>query len=116
MTTIPVNDHWRIELDSHSWQISKARQRKGAQRWQGVCWFPRLTQALHWLLERGIRGADLADTQEIINAITSASQALTAAVERASIEDVAAARSHRRTASAGQRMAGQVLLGAGGHR
>ena len=86
MTVIPVNDDYRIELDSHSWQISK---RKGTVGWRGVAWFPRLTQCVGWLTEQGLREADLDGAGAVVNALCTLLQSLGEAIDRASMEDIA---------------------------
>ena len=86
MTMIPVNDRYRIELDSHSWQISKL---KGKSGWRGVAWFPALTQAFYWLAERGLREAGLQGAEDVVHALCTLQHALEEAINRASFEDTA---------------------------
>jgi hypothetical protein len=84
MTVIGINAGYRIELDTHSWQISKLTRHKKYPDgyWQGVAWFPRLSQCCEWLIEQGLRESEVEGAAEVVRVLSELVADLMAAVER----------------------------------
>ena len=100
MTIIPVNEKYRIELDSHSWQVSELRKRKKAENgfcWQGVAWFPRLSQCCEWLVARGLRESEVEGALQVENALNGIEQRLATAITASGLSDIALAEKRRGT-------------------
>lgn len=83
MTTIPINEKYRIALDSHSWSIESPRKDKkaGGTRWAGVAWFPKLSQCYEWLLEQGLRESDIEGAAQVENVMRGLMQDLRECIE-----------------------------------
>jgi hypothetical protein len=89
MTVIPINDRYRIELDTHSWQISKLKRHKKYPDgyWQGVVWFPRLSQCYEWLTEQGLRESDVQGAAEVVRVLSGLVASLEASIQRSDMEN-----------------------------
>jgi hypothetical protein len=70
MTTIPVNDKWRIELDEYSWAVAHhaPRKNKSRKQWQQVSWHMTLEQAAQSLAERLLSDAEAHALGEVLSA------------------------------------------------
>lgn len=87
---IPVNDHYRINLDQYSWQVSKwKRLNKHPEdgKWEGVTWHKTLQQAGECLVQRFVAQEDLEGVQEIIEALHASSQLVARSIRESAYHD-----------------------------
>ena len=70
MTTIPINDQWRIELDEYSWAVAQyvPRKDKSRKQWQQISWHMTLEQAAQSLAERLLSDTQAHTLDEVLAA------------------------------------------------
>jgi hypothetical protein len=60
---IPIDDHYRIQTDEHSWQVA---QRRPNGRWLAVTYHADLSQAARSLYDRQLRASDAIGAAEVL--------------------------------------------------
>lgn len=90
---LPINGHYRLAADEHSWAIQRPRTRKvngeSVTEWQSVKWYGSIRQALNALGELMVRTSDvetLADAlAEVVNVTTTLSRTFSTSVHLISV-------------------------------
>lgn len=79
---VPVNDEYRIELDTYNWAVARyaPRKNKSKKQWEQFSWHRTLQQAGVSLVERLVAEDDLEGTEEVIAAIRTASTLIATAI------------------------------------
>jgi hypothetical protein len=74
MTIIPVTDKYRIAADSTSWMIQQSGKGKNRDTgepeilWKSTHWYGTLNNAVHGLLDLGVRKSDANGVTEVLEA------------------------------------------------
>ncbi len=92
--TIPINDRYAIELDTHSWAVCvpTCRSDKTRKQWKQIAWFATLEQATENVRTRYISASEAKDIDDVISAISAVTALILKAIRLAvsstvSVED-----------------------------
>ena len=87
---IPINEKYRIQLDSNSWTVCYWKPRKQHSNdgnWEGLTWHRTLQQAGESLVRRLVSESDLEGIDEIMNALSASSLLIANAILESRIPD-----------------------------